>query len=554
MTLPSVVRHSTESHVSRMFSRLFHVLRSTFVFLIAVIALASCTTQTAQQTRLIVSLLVDGRERTFEYAAPITVGEFLRDADITLGELDDVNPPSFTQIADGMRVTVVRVTAEEECDDEVVPYRRQTSPYEGLSPGEERIARQGQNGVTQICYTVEFRNGVRAERTEVSRTVVTAPQDEIVYVGPAGDLDPVSVTGTLAYVNNDNAWVMAGSSITRRNLTNTGDVDGRVFSLSPDGRRLLISRRDSVSSSGGFANRLYLISDTNDNDEPLPLQPSNVLDAVWVPGLENTIAYSTAESRAAPPGWQAYNDLWLMRIDPTSGEALSVEEVVESNNGGFAGWWGTSFVWSPNGDQLAFSRANGIGLVDLATGEFRPLLQYTPFSSPASWSWRAHISWSADSSLILTTVHGAPIGSEPPEASPAFHVAVTSASGEFSADIGTNAGIWSHPEYSPPVRDEAGELMPGQIAYLRARNLNNSISETAEYDLVVADRDGSNDRIVFPSDPAQPGLTSREFAWSPDAESIAFTYQGSLWLVDVATGEGSQLTLDGGASRPVWAR
>jgi resuscitation-promoting factor RpfB len=521
---------------------------------VLILLLAACAQNTQQQSRLIVSLLVDGRERTFEYPTPITVGEFLRDAEVTLGEIDDVNPPTFTQIADGMRVTVVRVSQEEECDEEVVPYRRQTSPYEGLRAGEERIARQGQNGVTQICYTVEIRDGARAGRTETSRTVLTAPEDEIVYVGPAGELDAVSIVGTLAYVNNGNAWVMAGSSITRRNLTNSSDVDGRVFSLSPDGRRLLISRREEMPEGGGFANRLYLISNTNDNADPIPLQPSNILDAVWVPGMDDTIAYTTAESRSGPPGWQAYNDLWLMRIDPNTGEPLSVEEIVESNNGGVAGWWGTSYVWSPDGSQLAFSRANGIGLVDLASGQFRPLLEYTPFSSPASWSWRAHISWSADSSLLLTTVHGAPIGSEPPEASPAFHIAVTSATGEFSAEIGTNAGIWSHPEYAPPVRDDAGELLPGMIAYLRARNLNNSISETAEYDLVVADRDGSNDRVVFPATPEQPGLTSREFAWSPDVRSIAFTYQGSLWIVDVESAVASQLTLDGGASRPVWTR
>ncbi len=515
--------------------------------------MAGCT-QATQQDRLIVSLMVDGRERTFEYPSPITVGEFLRDADVTLGDLDDVNPPPFTQIADGLRVTVVRVTQAEECVEEILPYRRQTSPYEGLQAGEERIARQGQNGVTQICFSIEIRDGVPAGRTETSRTIITSPLDEIVYVGPAGELDAVDVPGTLAYVNNGNAWVMAGSSITRRNLTNTGDVDGRVFSLSPDGRRLLLSRREADASNGGFANRLYLISNTNDNADPIPLQPSNILDAVWVPGMENTIAYSTAESRAAPPGWQAYNDLWIMRIDPETGEALSVQEVVESNNGGFAGWWGTGYFWSPDGSQLAFSRANGVGLVDLSSGEFRSLVQYTPFSSPASWSWRAHVSWSADGSLLLTTVHGAPIGSEPAEASPAFHVAVTSSTGQFVAEIGENAGIWSHPEYSPPVQDEAGALLDSQIAYLRTRNLNNSISETAEYDLVIADLDGSNDRVIFPPDPLQPGLTSREFAWSPDGTSIALTYQGSLWLVDTQAESAYQLTLDGGASRPVWAR
>ncbi|MDX2141048.1 MAG: G5 domain-containing protein [Chloroflexota bacterium] len=515
--------------------------------------LTACDTTASQQTTILVSLVVDGRERTFEYNAPITVGEFLRDADVDLGELDDVNPPAFTQIADGMRVTVVRVREEQECEDIELPYRRQTVPFEGLQPGEERIQQQGQNGVTQVCYRIEIRDGIAGNRQEISRTVVSAPIDEIVAVGPAGALDPVSITGTLAYVNNGNAWVMSGSSTTRRNLTNTGDVDGRVFSLSEDGRRLLFSRAE-VSAGAGFSNRLYLYSDINEALDPIPLQPINILYAEWVPGQENTMAYSTAEARSAPPGWQAYNDLWLMRLDPISGEALSVEEVVEANNGGFAGWWGTGFAWSRDGSQLAWARANGIGLVNLNSGEFTPLLSYTPFSTPSSWSWRAHLSWSGDDQLILTTVHGEPIGSEPPESSPAFHVAAVAADGTFSAEIAQNAGIWSNPDYSPALTDETGAVVGGYIAYLRARSINNSISETAEYDLMVADRDGSNARILYPPTPAQPGLTAREFAWSPDARQIAFIYQGSLWIVDVSSGVANQVTLDTGASRPVWMR
>jgi Tol biopolymer transport system component len=519
---------------------------------IFLLLLAACT-QNAEPQGIVVSLMVDGRERTFTYDAPITVGEFLRDAEVTLGEIDDVNPPAFTQIADGMRVTVARVQEETSCEDEEIPYRRQTVLYEGLQPGEERIGQQGQNGMTQVCYRVQIRDGVAGARSEISRTVVSAPIDEVVLVGPAGELDPVSVVGTLAYLNNDNAWMMSGSSTTRRNLTNTSDLDGRVFSLSPDGRRLLFSRREP-SADGGFANRLYLLADTNDNADPIPLQPINVLYAEWVPGREDTFAYSTAESRSAPPGWQAYNDLWLMRIDLTTGEPLSVEEVVESNSGGFAGWWGTNFAWSPSGSQLAWARANGIGLVDLGTGELLPRVTYTPFSTPSSWSWRSNISWSADGTLLLTTVHGDPIGSEPPESSPAFHIAIAAADGTFAAEIAENAGIWSTPQYSPALLDEEGTVTDGMIAYLRARSINNSISESAEYDLVIADRDGSNDRVVFPQSAAQPGLTAREFTWSPDGQQIAFVYQGSLWVVDVVSSVANQITLDAGAARPSWTR
>jgi hypothetical protein len=517
-----------------------------------VVLLAACTTTASQEQRIIVSLVADGRERTFTYDLPITVGEFLRDAGVTLGNIDDVNPPTFSQIADGMRVTVVRVQEQTECETEAIAYRRQTVPFEGLEPGEERIGQAGQNGETQVCYRVEIRDGVRGSRTETNRTVLKAPVDEIVYVGPVGELDPVSIPGTLAYINNGNAWVMRGSSATRRNLTNTGDVEGRVFSLTPDGRALLFSQR--TPSNAGFSNALYLITDTTVNADAIELTPVNVLYAEWVPGRDHTIAYSTAEARAAPPGWQAYNDLWLLRIDPASGSPLGVERLLENNPGGFAGWWGTGFYWSPDGSQLAYARANGIGLVNLETRELQSLVTYTPFSSPASWSWRAQVSWSADSALLLTTVHGQPIGSEPPESSPAFHVAVTDTSGSFVANIGQNAGIWSVPTYSPAQRDANGAIISGQIAYLRARSINNSISESAEYDLIVADRDGSNARVLFPQTTAQPGLTAREFAWSPDGSAIAFIYQGSLWAVDVDSGLANQLTLDAGASRPVWTR
>jgi resuscitation-promoting factor RpfB len=150
-----------------------------FVASLMMVLLTACS-QEAVQEGIIVSLMVDGRERSFNYDTPITVGEFLRDAEVTLGEIDDVNPPTFTQIADGMRVTVVRVQEESECEDIEVSYRRQTVPYEGLQSGEERIGQAGQNGVTQVCYRVQIRDGVRGERSEVSRTVIAAPVDEVI--------------------------------------------------------------------------------------------------------------------------------------------------------------------------------------------------------------------------------------------------------------------------------------------------------------------------------------------------------------------------------------
>jgi Tol biopolymer transport system component len=159
---------------------------------------------------------------------------------------------------------------------------------------------------------------------------------------------------------------------------------------------------------------------------------------------------------------------------------------------------------------------------------------------------------------LLTTAHGAPVGGESPENSPAFNVTVVDATGTFNADLVANSGIWSSPQFSPFLQSDSTEFAEGHIAYFQARDPFNTIN--GEYDLVIADRDGSNARAIFPG-PGQAGITGQqsifhnyEFAWSPDGNQIAFIYQGNLWIVEIATGITHQLTVDGAASSPIWTR
>lgn len=518
--------------------------------LIIFLALTAACTPTVAPPSILVSLVADGRERKFEYQSPVTVAEFLRDAEIEKGELDRVTPPEFTQITDGMRVTVVRVSERTECSESDVPYTQRRVLNEGLEPGEERLGQAGQNGREQICYRVNIEDNVAREPVEISRVELVAPQDEVIYVGPTGQLDPVTINGTLAYISGGNAWVMRENSTTKRPLTTSGDLDRRVFSLSPDGRRLLLTR-DVQADRANFLNQLWLIAETGSDREPVQLVPEDVLYADWIPNRENTISYSTGEARQTAPGWQAFNDLWTMRIDPETGEALTIDEIVEASQGGLYGWWGTAYEWSPDGDRLAWVRADSVGLVNTETGDLDPLLQFPLFNTRADWSWRSTVSWSPDGRMILTTAHGAPVGSEPPEFSPVFNVAVTDFEGSFQAEVFKNTGIWSLPKYSPLLTSV--QFPTGYLAYFQARDIANSINSLAEYDLIVADRDGSNVRRLFPAE-GQPGVTApQEMAWSPDGRQIALIYQGNLWIVDVESGVANQLTLDGGASKPVWA-
>lgn len=500
-------------------------------------------------------LVADGRQRAYIYDQQISVGAFLEQAGITLGELDRIVPPSNTQLRDGMTVTVVRVSEQTVCQQTPIPYQKRTIPNEGLAPGEERLAQPGVNGIEEVCHRITYEDGQETQRVEIQRVVVEVPQDEIVFVGlDTSQLETVPVEGTLMYVSNGNVWMIRGSSATKRPVTSSGQVDGRVFSLSSDGSQLLFTQRyDGATDAALYFNTLWVILDTRAS-EPQPQEISllrNILYAEWIPGQPYTFSYSTAEARSAAPGWQAFNDLWSMRLDDEGAVPIKVDNLVESSAGGVYGWWGTTYRWAPDGSALAWTRADGVGLVDLETGTFTTLLDFPVYTTFQDWVWQPAVSWSPDSLMLATTVHGPPFGAEQPENSPIFNVAVTtvSSTGGFRADIVERAGIWASPKFSPFLESQ-GEFPQAYLAYLRARDPLNSVND--QYDLVVADRDGSNARVIFPAS-GQPGLTAQDVVWSPSGRQIALIYQGNLWIVDVKSGRAQQITIDGGASSPQWA-
>jgi Tol biopolymer transport system component len=113
-----------------------------------------------------------------------------------------------------------------------------------------------------------------------------------------------------------------------------------------------------------------------------------------------------------------------------------------------------------------------------------------------------------------------------------------------------NAGMFGYPAPGPlsTLSSEQGY----NLAFLQAdRPLE---SDRSRYRLMVSDRDGSNVRTVFPPE-GEPGLAPGEAGgveWSPDGKQIALIYEGNLWIIDLATGEGHQLTGDGRVTMIDW--
>ena len=528
--------------------------------IILLLTLAACNFEREpDQGDIRVEVVADGARNTYTYATLTSVGQLLNAFEIDVSPLDKVNPPQFTQIADGMVITIVRVTEDEECVEEPIQKRTETIANTNLAPGVEEVIDVGQDGLKRVCYRVVYEDGRQVSSTWKNEVTITPSEPRRVYIGVEDRAEPVAIEGTIAYIGNGRAYIMRDNSSLRTPLTQLSGLDGRVFDLSPDGQQLLYTRQTPEEDDLPFSNDLWVILDTTaavpaETILPLP----NVRTASWRPGVSDTFSYSTATPDDILSGWSAYNDLYIMQIDGNTGEPLNIDPIIDINSTGVLAQWGTRFEWSPDGSQLAYARAEEIGLIDLENGEFTALLPFPYYNFVAQrWVWQPQISWSSDSQWIVTTVHGPPFGNESVENSIIFNMGVMKLDPNDTLIVDSlieQVGLWATPAYSRITTDELG-LQSFQIAYLQAREPFNSVS--SEYDVWIADRDGSNPRLLFPGT-SQRGIKPVEsvgedlFTWSPDGRYIAVVYLGELWIVDVSVGSAQRVTSEGPVEAPRW--
>ncbi len=504
----------------------------------------ACQTQPNQ-----VFIEVDGRRQSLTTEVA-TVREALAEANVILEPLDKVVPDLYVQLEPGLVITVTRVTEAIETERNVIPFERQVVTNEALAPGETRLAQLGVNGEDEIAIRVVYEDGDEISRTEISRETVIEPQPEILVVGPQGEVAPTPVEGTVTYLSNGNAWLMRDNNTGRRALTTEGDLDGRVFALAPDGRRLVYTRALSEEIESPL-NALWLASTTIVNEPPISLGLQGILHAEWSPVISRSqLAYSTAKRTANPPGWQANNDLWLLTISENGEdeEAAAPVELLPANTQGLYPWWGMRFRWSPDGDKLAYARPDQIGVIDVSnitlTGtstvsdSLLPLADFAPLQTFSEWVWVPHVSWSPDGEFIAATIHGPPLAAESPEESQVFDLLLFSANGSVAARVAEEVGMWAN-----PVWGTSG------IAFGQA--INPLESGTSRYTLQLIDRDGSNKRQLFPII-NDTGVQFPEMAWSPDGDRLLFVYNGNLYLTSQTGSPPRQLTTDSQASQPQW--
>ncbi|MDH5505748.1 MAG: G5 domain-containing protein [Anaerolineae bacterium] len=504
--------------------------------------LSACGPIQQTQGQITVDVTIYGQIRQVSIPAGSTARQAITAAGIELDLTDRSEPALFTVLSDGALVTFIDVEEITEIEEVVIPFDTQTIRNESFPEGEQRLTQPGVNGKQEITYRRVLENGVEVSRSPIKTVVIEAPVPEVIMIGSRAPSVARPIPGRLAYISAGSAWVMEADTDNRRPVVTTGDLDGRIFSLSPDGVWLLYTRSDTDPDT---INTLWVARADGASTLTFPLDIANVIHyAGWVPGTTNGVAVSTVEPIATAPGWQANNDFHILYFSD-NGWVANAREIVPPSSGGLYGWMGTNFAWSPDGEQLAFSRPDSVGLVNLENGSLNQLLSITPYQTGSDWAWIPPIAWGAAGQILYTIDHAPQPGLTSPEESPLFDlVAIPIASGVL-VRLSPQVGMFAYPLASPFYAADA-QTQVYSLAFLQALQPSQSQSN---YQLVMMDRDGSNRQALYPAEGA-PGLNPQRLAWSPqplDSGSywLAFTYQNNLWLVDTHSGQSQQLTGDG---------
>ncbi len=515
------------------------------LLLVAIFTLTGCRSPQLTGADITISISVDGTTRIATVGAGSTVQQSLQSAGVTMGSLDRAEPPLYTVLNDGDTIEIIRVEEIFETEEQVIPFDKQIVRNESLPEGDTRLVQAGTNGLQEITFRRMLENNVEISKSIVKTVILQEALPEIVMIGAQSSFAPLPIPGKLAYIAGGNAWLIDTSTANRIPLVTTGDLDGRIFKLSPRGDYLIYTRR-STRAADEEINTLWAVR-TNPGSKPFSTGISNVVHfADWIPGT-GSIAYSTVEPRATAPGWQANNDLYRYSI--STGEK---RKILDASAGGIYGWWGMTFAFAPDG-RLAYARPDGIGLVNLDDKALRPLLDIVPLNTHSDWAWLPSLSWGADSKTLYFVTHAPPSSLVSEEDSPFFDLSATSFENDATVEIAQLTGMFAYPSASPS--QPSSRERQYQVAYLQA--IFPEQSETSRYRVVVMDRDGSNRRTVFPANDA-PGLEPQIPMWAPgpiDGQSgffLAVVYQGNLWLVDTGNNQAFQVTGDGLVTKIDW--
>src|SRR5690554_4880048 len=134
------------------------------------------------QRAIMVTVISDGEEKEV-WTTSTTVADFLANENITLDELDRVEPSVEELITEKMDIKVVRVEKVTDVVEENIDYATVKKNDSSLEQGKEQVVESGQEGRIKKYYEVVLEDGEEVSRELVKEEEVQKTKDRVVAVG-----------------------------------------------------------------------------------------------------------------------------------------------------------------------------------------------------------------------------------------------------------------------------------------------------------------------------------------------------------------------------------
>jgi uncharacterized protein YabE (DUF348 family) len=130
-----------------------------------------------------VNILADGKE-VMIMTYHDTVREALNNSQVYLGINDRLEGAEMDDpVTSGMDIRVIRVKEEIQSENQFIPFTVEYRENRHMNKGEERIVREGKEGIRELFYRVVFEDGKEIARELISNTLLSNPVNRLVEVG-----------------------------------------------------------------------------------------------------------------------------------------------------------------------------------------------------------------------------------------------------------------------------------------------------------------------------------------------------------------------------------
>lgn len=196
------------------------------------------------QRAIPIELRVDGKTFKTNSTAK-TVAGALQENEIALGRLDVVSQPLYAHFGSGDILVVTRINVEEKVIAEDIPYKTLHKEDAKLGWREEKIEQPGKTGIREVKYKITYKNNKEISRVVLEKNITQTPIDAIITKGTYMKLGK-SASGQGTWYSFQGGLFAASTSIPRGSfakVTNTATGKSVVVQINdygPQGKGRII--------------------------------------------------------------------------------------------------------------------------------------------------------------------------------------------------------------------------------------------------------------------------------------------------------------------------